>query len=56
MTYKKLGDDEEGVDDGEEEEPDVLFRVKLDKPEPSGVKVSKRNVCYVTITCSDEME
>jgi len=34
----------------------VLFRVKIEKPEPEGVKVSKRNTCYVTITSSDEFE
>ena len=55
MTEKKIGEDE-GDAEVEDDEPDVLFRVKLDKPEPAGVKVSKRNVCYVTITCNDDME
>jgi hypothetical protein len=28
----------------------------LEKPKPQGVKISKKNVCLVTITKSDELE
>lgn len=38
----------------EEEEPDLIFKVKLDKPEPAGVKISKKNVCLVTLVRSEE--
>ena len=32
-----------------EELQDVMFKVKLDKAEPQGVKISKKNMCTVTI-------
>ena len=32
-----------------EELHDVMFKVKLEKAEPQGVKISKKNVCMVTI-------
>ena len=32
-----------------EELQDVMFNVKLDKAEPQGVKISKKNMCTVTI-------
>jgi len=44
----KKGEDED--EDDSEDEPDVMFKVKLEKPEPAGVKISKKNVCLVTIT------
>jgi solute carrier family 8 (sodium/calcium exchanger) len=28
--------------------------VKLDKPEPNGVKISKKNVCLVTLIRNEE--
>lgn len=37
-----------------EEECDVIFKIKLEKPEPSEVKISKKNVCLVTIVRSGE--
>lgn len=43
--------DEQG---SEEEEPDLIFKVKLDKPEPMGVKISKKNVCLVTLVRNEE--
>jgi hypothetical protein len=47
----------DGEDEGsEEEECDVIFKIKLDKPEPTGVKVSKKNVCLVTICKSDDFD
>lgn len=51
----KKGDDEDDEDDSEEE-PDVIFKIKLEKPEPAGVKISKKNVCMVTIARNDEYE
>lgn len=44
-------EEEEGSEEGE---PDLIFKIKLDKPEPAGVKISKKNVCLVTIVRSDE--
>ena len=33
-----------------------MFKVKLEKPEPSGVKISKKNVCLVTISKNEELD
>ena len=50
--------DDEANEDGEEEseegDPDLIFKVKIDKPEPNGVKISKKNVCLVTLVRSEE--
>ena len=43
--------EEEGSEDAD---PDLTFKVKLDRPEPNGVKISKKNVCLVTIVQSEE--
>jgi len=43
-------------DDSEEGELDVMFKVKLEKPEPAGVKISKKNVCLVTISKNEEID
>lgn len=51
----KKDDDEEEADSGEEL-PEVIFKVKLEKPEPSGVKISKKNVCLVTISRNEEFD
>ena len=50
--------EEEKEDGGEEseEEGDLMFKVILEKPEPAGVKISKRNVCLVTISKGDHKE
>lgn len=48
------GEDEDGEQVSEEGDPDLIFKVKLDKPEPMGVKISKKNVCLVTIVQSEE--
>jgi len=48
---EKEEDDEEGSEEGE---PDLIFKTKLDKPEPAGVKISKKNVCLVTIVKSED--
>lgn len=54
--FKDLGDEDDGPVEGssEEGEPDLIFKVKLDKPEPNGVKISKKNVCLVTLLRNDE--
>ena len=49
-------DEEDEEDDSDEGEPDVMFKVKLEKPEPNGVKISKKNVCLVTISKSEEVD
>lgn len=33
-----------------------MFKIKLEKPEPAGVKISKKNVCLVTISKSEEVD
>lgn len=53
ITNKKDEDEEGSSDEGE---PDVMFKVKLEKPEPAGVKISKKNVCLVTISKSEEID
>lgn len=55
--FKEPGDEEEEKSEeehSEEAEPDLIFKVKLDKPEPQGVKISKKNVCLVTLVRNDE--
>ena len=37
------GEEEEGSEEGE---PDLIFKVKLDKPDPAGVKISKKNAVH----------
>lgn len=51
--FKDQDEDEESQN-SEEEEPDLTFKVKLEKPEPTGVKISKKNVCMVTLVRSEE--
>lgn len=51
--FKDL-DDVEEEEGSEEGEPDLIFKVKLDKPEPNGVKISKKNVCLVTLARNEE--
>jgi hypothetical protein len=52
--FKDVGEDDEEEEEGSEEgEPDLIFKVKLDKPEPNGVKISKKNVCLVTLARSE---
>jgi hypothetical protein len=54
ITQKK--EEEEENEDSDEGEPDVMFKVKLEKPEPAGVKISKKNVCLVTISQNEEID
>jgi hypothetical protein len=46
-------DEEDGSD---EEEHDRIFKIKLEKPEPSEVKISKKNVCLVTIVQHEDAD
>lgn len=48
--------DNKTQEESEEELPDLVFKVKLENPEPMGVKISKKNVCLVTIVHSEEEE
>ena len=54
--FKEVDGEEEEGEEAEDEEgdPDLIFKVKLDKPEPQGVKISKKNVCLVTLLRNDE--
>jgi len=54
--FKDIADDDgaEEEEGSEEGDPDLIFKVKLDKPEPVGVKISKKNVCLVTLLRSEE--
>lgn len=45
-------DNEDDQDDGEK--PNLMFKVKIEKAEPSIVKVSKKNICYVTIDQNEQ--
>jgi hypothetical protein len=33
-----------------------MFKIKLEKAEPQGVKISKKNVCIVTIVQNEEAQ
>jgi len=44
-------DDEKSSED---EATEVLFKVKLEKPDPTEVKISKKNCCMVTIVKGDD--
>jgi hypothetical protein len=33
-----------------------MFKVRLERPFPEGVKISKKNICLVTISKSDELD
>lgn len=52
--FKDADMQDEEEEGSEEAEPDLIFKVKLDKPEPNGVKISKKNVCLVTLVRNDE--
>jgi len=38
------------------EEDDVMFRVAIMNAQPAAVKVSKKNVCFVTVTPEDVLD
>ena len=65
IEQKMIGGEKEGEEEqkgsGDEEEDseehcDLMFKVKLEKPEPAGVKISKKNVCLVTICSGNDHE
>ena len=49
LESTKKADDEGGEDGSESDSADLMFKVKIEKAEPEGVKVSKKNTCLVTI-------
>lgn len=49
-------EEEKHEEDDSEEDCDLMFKVKLEKPEPAGVKISKRNVCLVSICSGNHKE
>lgn len=54
---KKIEESPDGVDDGEEsEDEEVMFKVKLYNPQPEEVKISSKNVCFVTIFKNEDEE
>ena len=55
MDEEEKGEVEENNEDSEDD-CDLIFKVKLEKPEPAGVKISKRNICLVTICRGDKHE
>ena len=44
------------VDEEEEEPGDAMFRVVIEKPDPKLVKLSRKNVAFITITHDKELE
>jgi hypothetical protein len=42
-------EDETKGDDGDESEHEAIFKVFIEKPDPTEVKLSKKNCCMVTI-------
>ena len=50
-TNKKQVDEEE-----EEEYLDLMFKVKIEKQDPPTLKISKKNVCIVTIVDDKALE
>jgi hypothetical protein len=42
-----------GGDSQQEEVPDVMFKIVLERAAPAGVKISKKNVCVVTVVQSE---
>ena len=50
----KIDEDDKEDEEDQEDIPDVMFKVRIDKAEPNLVKVSKKNVCFVTINNSTD--
>jgi len=48
---KEAGTDGEQVKEQEEEheELNLMFKVRIEAPEPASLKMSKKNVCFVTL-------
>ena len=57
IQEKEIDDNQVAEENGsEEEEMDRIFKIKLEKPEPSEVKISKKNVCMVTIVQHEDVD
>lgn len=60
LVNEKINTNMEGTkgkteDNGEDSEIlDLMFKVKIEKAEPLGVKISKRNTCIITILQTEE--
>jgi len=39
----------DNIEEEDSDSADLMFKVKIEKAEPLGVKISKRNTCIVTI-------
>lgn len=48
--------EDEDDNDSQDENLDVMFKIKIAQTEPEAVKLSKRNTCIVTILQGDETE
>jgi len=53
IKKKTQGDEDNGDED--DEHLDLMFKVCLEKTEPPEIKVSKKNVCIVTIVDDSEL-
>lgn len=47
--------DDENQSNGDEVQ-DVIFKIVLEKADPTEVKISKKNVCHVTIVQSESLQ
>ena len=54
MGPNKIDEDDISNEDGPGNVQDVMFRVVIEKPEPNLVKLSRKNVAYITISQSIE--
>ena len=50
----KIDEDDMENEQEEADTPNVTFKVRIEKAEPKSVKISKKNVCFVTINQSEE--
>lgn len=57
IQEKEVDDNQVADENGsEEEEQDRIFKIKLEKPDPVEVKISKKNVCMVTIVSHEDVD
>jgi len=50
----KIDEDDRESEQEDAEVVNVMFKVRIEKAEPKSVKISKKNVCFVTINQSEE--
>lgn len=48
-TKEEKGKDKEEDSEGSEEVTDLKFKIRLEKADPDSVKISKKNLCIVSI-------